>query len=93
MVTSDMSHVTSSHENFSWGRLFKFNTILHEPLCTAFRHRRVQSMSRRVQLSVSNELKQYYKNCLQVCRQCTFYSTNYFYHLEKIDRTLSVDML
>ncbi len=62
LVTSDMSHVTSRHEKIqkskiSWSQLFKLNTIWHEPLCTAFCHKRVHSLSRTVRLAVAKELK------------------------------------
>ncbi len=61
LVTSDMSHVTSHHakkqkSKFSLSRIFKLNTILHESLCTAFRHRRVHTMSHSVGRAVAKEL-------------------------------------
>ncbi len=61
LVTSDMSQVTSRHEKiqkskFSCCGLFKLNTIRHEPLCMAFRHRIVHSMCRTVRHSVAKEL-------------------------------------
>ncbi len=62
-VTSDMSHIglhavkKYKKAKFLGAGFFKLNTIWHEPLSTAFRHRRVHSMSLTVRLSVAKELR------------------------------------
>ena len=72
LVTSDMSHVTHNMQKiqkskFSWSGLFKLNTIRHEPLCTAFHHRRVHSMSCSVRHAIAKDLKRLVNFCNRSC--------------------------